>query len=86
MENISLAHAVEKVQTLTHLARHALDDANGDAVVVVALDHRQQVAAKHLEDHTHVAAVRTHVVEAIHELDGAAIGVQLTPASNSAHE
>jgi len=53
-------------------------------VVVVALYHRQQIAAKHLEDHTHVAAMRAHVVEAIHKLDGAAVGVQLTPARNSA--
>ncbi len=55
-------------------------------MVVVALDYRQKVAAKHLEDHTHVAAMRAYVVEAIHKLDGAAVGVQLTPARRSTHE
>lgn len=78
--DIVLADSVQEVQPLAHLARHALDDANRDAVVVVALDHGQQIASQHLKHHAHVAAVRAHVVEAVHELDGTAVGVQLSPA------
>lgn len=81
--NILLADSVQEVQPLAHLARHALDDANRDAVVVVALDHRQQVASQHLKHHAHVAAMRAHVVEAVHELHGTAVGVQLAPAHSS---
>lgn len=46
-------------------------------MVIVALDHGQQIASQHLKHHAHVATVRPHVVEAVHELHGAAVGVQL---------
>lgn len=74
---------MQEVQPLAHLACHALDDANRDAVVVVALDHGQQIASQHLKHHAYVAAVRAHVVEAVHELHGTAIGVQLAAASKT---
>lgn len=73
---------MKEVQPLAHLACHTLDDTNRDAVVVVALDYGQQIASQHLKHHAHVATVRAHVVEAVHELHGTAVGVQLTPASN----
>lgn len=76
----SLANAVEEVQTLAHLACHALDNVYRDAVVVVPLDHGQEVTAQHFEDHTHVPPMRPHVVETVHQLDGAAIRVQLAAA------
>lgn len=77
---ISLADTVQEVQSLAHLARHALDNADRDAVVVVTLDDGQQVAAQHLEDHAHMAAVRAHMVETVHKLHRTAVRVQLTPA------
>ena len=62
---LSLANAVQEVQPLAHLAGHALDDADRDAVVVVAFDYGEQVASKHLEHHADVAAMRAHVIEAV---------------------
>lgn len=76
---ISLANPVQEVQPLAHLAGHALDNANRDTMVVVTLDHGQQVAAQHLEHHAHVAAVRTDVVEAVHQLHGTAVRIQTGP-------
>lgn len=49
-------------------------------MVVVPLDHGEQVAAEHLKHHTHVTAVRADVVKAVHELYRPAVGVQLPPA------
>lgn len=66
---------MEKVQTLAHLVSHALDDADRDAVVVIALDHRQKIAAQHLEDHADVTAMRAHVVKAVHQLYSTAVGI-----------
>lgn len=39
--SLLLANTVQEVQPLTHLAGHTFNDANRDAVVVVALDHGQ---------------------------------------------
>lgn len=77
---ISLADTVQEVQSLAHLACHALDNADRDTVVVVTLDDGQQIAAQHLEDHAHVAAVRAHMVETVHKLHRTTVRVQLTPA------
>lgn len=71
---------MQEIQPLAHLARHALHDANRDAVVVIALDHGEQIASQHLKHHAHVAAVRAYVVEAVHKLHGTAVGVQLASA------
>lgn len=49
-------------------------------MVVVPLDHGEQIAAEHLEDHANVTAVRADVVEAVHELYRTAVRVQLSPA------
>lgn len=76
----SLANAVQEVQTLAHLAGHALDNVYRDAVVVITLDHGQEITAEHFENHAHVTSMRAHVVEAVHQLNRAAIRVQLASA------
>lgn len=68
---------MQEVQTLAHLAGHALDNVYRDAMVVVTLDHGQEIAAQHLEYHTHVTSMGAYVVEAVHQLNRAAIRVQL---------
>lgn len=70
---------MEEVQTLAHLASHTLNDADRDAVVVVALDHRQKITAQHLEDHADVTAMRAYVVKAVHQLHSTAVRIQLAP-------
>lgn len=71
---------MQKVQPLAHLASHALDYTNRDAMVVVALDDGEQIAAKHLEYHTNVTTMRAYVIEAVQQLHCTTVRVNISPA------
>ena len=64
-----LLAAVEVVQTHQDVPADGLHRAQRDTAVIVPLDEREEVIAEHLEAHAHVRAVRSLVLERVHQPD-----------------